>query len=125
MSLEEMFILIGRICSGAETGWWTWHEHLQRNVFVVLFFGFMSTDLMVGNPACGCRSVLNSASACRFVLDLNLCNDLRFCCVPSNQLDDPNFETNLCVKTPEFVDQVRAMALKVLNSFIYKCRNQV
>lgn len=29
ISLDEMFIFIGRLCSQAEVGWWTWHEHLQ------------------------------------------------------------------------------------------------
>jgi hypothetical protein len=101
MSSNEMFMFVGRLCREGETGWWTWHEHLKRQVFVFLVFGFMSSDLMVGNPACGARSVLNSISPCRH------------CEVSVDQLDNPDFDLKSHMKTPQLIDKMRSNALQV------------
>ena len=105
MNLDEMFLILGRLCADAEKGWWTWHEYLQRDIFTFLVFELMSSDLMMGNPACGAKSVLHSASPCRN------------CAVPANLLDDPSFNITLVKKTPQLIDQIRLIASMVFIIF--------
>jgi hypothetical protein len=45
-----------------------WHEFLQKEVFAITVFGLMSSDLMIGNPACGVRSILSGDQICRYLL---------------------------------------------------------
>ena len=108
MSEEESFFFIGRVCQEAESGWWTWHETMKQDVFVYLVFGMMTSDLMIGNPACGARSVLNSASPCRN------------CGVTNKDLDNPNFSISLAPKTPQFIDQIRQLAKEYAFNLIFQ-----
>ena len=100
IDLKEIFLFIGRVCKDAEIGWWTWHATMKQDMFVFLVFGMMSSDLMVGNPACGARSVLNSASPCRF------------CGIPSSELDNPDFSIVNSQKTPQLIDEIRTIAAR-------------
>ena len=68
----------------------------------------MSSDLMVGNPAAGSRSVLNSASPCRLVCLQTLI--FRNCFVTVEDLDNPYFSPILNEKSPQLIDQIRLKA---------------
>ena len=70
LSLDEVFLLVGRICSEGEKGWITWHASLKKEVFAFLVFGIFSGDLMVTNPAAAVRSVIKAEKPCRYLLPL-------------------------------------------------------
>jgi len=52
--------ILARLCMEGENGWWCWYETLQKQVYTMLVYGLVSSDLMFGNPASGAASVLGS-----------------------------------------------------------------
>ena len=112
ISNTEQISILAQLCYEGEAGWWTWHETLQCDVYVILICGIVSSDLMFGNPASGSISTLGKKYE-------NLPNSLgdyfcRFCNI-TKQMISTNYSINSERKTPEMNEKFREEAEKFLN----------
>jgi hypothetical protein len=96
----EKINIIASLCREAEDGWWTWHEALQKKVWVFLVYGMFTSDLMFGNPACGCTSAIGVFIEGNLQCSGN--NPCRCCHIHVRELNKA-YDLRSNVKTPGFI----------------------